>query len=399
MEDKNLYDYETINEYQKNHNENPKKIGKMAIVSIIIISALIGGIIASYIMPVFIFGKLLPYPNNYYSNDTKSIIEVEKINSEFLVSAIAKKAMPSVVGITTEVVQRDFFRGERVTEGVGTGVILDSRGYILTNSHVVNNGDAKKVNVFVNDGQKDTANILWNDRVLDLALLKVNNIKNLVPADLGDSDNLEVGEVAVAIGNPLGLQFERTVTSGIISGLERRIDINEYESIEGLIQTDASINEGNSGGPLLNSKGEVIGINTAKIKSAEGLGFAVPMNVAKGIINQVIQTGEYKKVYMGIQAMEVNRFERYIGVDLKIKEGVYVIEIIKNSPASKGGLRPGDIITYIEDKKITSMNDISRLLYEYSPKDKIKVKYLRNGEEETIEITLLSSPKGYYIKK
>ncbi|PAB59983.1 2-alkenal reductase [Anaeromicrobium sediminis] len=382
--------------YRKNNKKRNNKNFKL--ITIIIISALIGGLISSYIMPVFIFGKIIPYPDNYFGNDTKEIIQVDNANTEFLVSAIAKKAMPSVVGITTEIVQRDYWLGERKAQGVGTGVVVHSRGYILTNAHVINNGNAEKVNVLFYDGTKTEGQILWQDPVLDLAVLKVDNV-NLVAAELGDSTDLEVGEVAVAIGNPLGLQFERTVTSGIISGLERRIDISEYDSIEGLIQTDASINEGNSGGPLLNSKGQVIGINTAKIKTAEGLGFAVPINVAKPIIEQFIKNGQYEKVYMGIRGMEVDRFERAIGVDIEAEKGVYIVEVILDSPAAKGGLTSGDVIQSIENENISSMSEVSRILYKYRPGDTINMKILRDGKEKEVSIKLQKSPKGYYNEK
>jgi S1-C subfamily serine protease len=386
------YEHMYKGNYKKRNNTNLK------LITIIIISALIGGLISSYIMPVFIFGKIIPYPDNYFGNDTKKIIQVDKTNTEFLISAIAKKAMPSVVGITTEIVQKDYWFGERKAKGLGTGVVVDSRGYIITNAHVINNGNAQKVNVLFYDGAKEEGQILWQDSVLDLAVLKVDNV-NLVAAELGESKDLEVGQVAVAIGNPLGLQFERTVTSGIISGLERRIDINEYESIEGLIQTDASINEGNSGGPLLNSKGQVIGINTAKIKTAEGLGFAVPINVAKPIIEQFIENGQYEKVYVGIRGMEVERFERAIGVDIEAKEGVYIVEVVHDSPAAKGGLTSGDVIEAIENENIKSMSEISRILYKYRPGDTINMKILRDGKEKEISIKLQKTPKDYYKKK
>ena len=156
---------------------------------------------------------------------------------------------------------------------------------------------------------------------MDLAILKVN-ATGLPEATLGDSDNLEVGQLAVAIGNPLGLDFQRTVTSGIISGLHRTIRVDESTIIEDLIQTDASINPGNSGGPLLNSKGEVIGINTAKIKTAEGLGFSIPINMAKTIINQVVKEGTYKTVFIGITGVDLELYERQLGVDLKADNGV-----------------------------------------------------------------------------
>ncbi|MBF8982448.1 trypsin-like peptidase domain-containing protein [Lutibacter sp. B2] len=372
--------------YVPEKKQDKKKKINSRLIAVVLISALIGGVISSYVVPVYVFGRILPYPDNYFSKDTKQIIKVNP-KGEFLVSAVAKKAMPSVVGITTQVMEKDFFLGERTSNAVGTGVIVDSRGYILTNSHVVNNGSAEMVNVLLYDGTKKQAKILWNDPAIDLAVIKVDGV-NLDAADLGDSDKIEVGEVAIAIGNPLGMQFERTVTSGIISGLKRSIEINSMETIEDLIQTDASINPGNSGGPLLNSKGEVIGINTAKIKSGEGLGFSIPINMAKPIVDQFIQKGEFKKAYIGIKGVDVKRFEQATGMDLKVENGVYVAEVSKESPAFKGGLSTGDIIIGMDDKKIEDMSSLVKALYKYRPNDVVNLKIIRNEEEKNIKVKL-----------
>ena len=218
-------------------------------------------------------------------------------------------------------------------------------------------------------------------------MIKVDGV-NVDAADLGDSDKIEVGEVAIAIGNPLGMQFERTVTSGIISGLKRSIEINSRETIEDLIQTDASINPGNSGGPLLNSKGEVIGINTAKIKSGEGLGFSIPINMAKPIVDQFIQKGEFKKAYIGIKGVDVKRFEQAMGMDLEVENGVYVAEVSKGSPAFKGGLSTGDIIIGMDDKKIEDMSSLVRALYKYRPNDVVNLKIIRGGKQQNIKVKL-----------
>ncbi|AOT73088.1 2-alkenal reductase [Geosporobacter ferrireducens] len=349
--------------------------------------------LSSYIFPVYVFGKLIPYPDNYFGQDVKQVIQVEPQQTEFLVSAVAKKAMPSVVGITTQTVRQDFFFGEVRNSGVGTGVIVDSRGYILTNAHVVDNGSAAAVQVLFHDGSTKEAKVLWNDPALDLAVIKVDGVQ-VTPADLGDSENIEVGEVAIAIGNPLGLQFERTVTSGIISGLGRRIDISRSEAIEDLIQTDASINPGNSGGPLLNSKGEVIGINTAKIQSGEGLGFAIPINIAKPIVDQFIEKGEFSKVYMGIKGVDVEVFERSMGTELSVDQGVYVVEITKESPASRGGLKSGDVIVGMQGKEITTMSQLVRQMYQYRPGEQVEVKIVRDGENKTLNLTLEQVPKN-----
>ncbi|MFO8240472.1 MAG: trypsin-like peptidase domain-containing protein, partial [Dissulfuribacterales bacterium] len=203
-------------------------------------------------------------------------------------------------------------------------------------------------------------------------------------AILGDSDELHVGELAVAIGNPLGLEFERTVTSGIISGLNRSVRLDADNIIEDLIQTDASINPGNSGGPLLNSLGEVIGINTAKIKSAEGLGFAIPINLTKPIIEEIIQTGTHQTVVLGITGVSLQEYEARLGIDLAPESGVVVIEVQPGSAADEAGLLPGDVITSIDEKEISNMGQLRRELYKYGYDDSAELQIIRNSENQTI---------------
>ncbi|KDR96339.1 serine protease, S1-C subfamily, contains C-terminal PDZ domain [Peptoclostridium litorale DSM 5388] len=329
---------------------------------------------------------------DYFLGDIKGqaesgeIVVTEMPKDSTIYKAVAKKAMPSVVGITTVTVQEDFFYGARKTSGVGTGVIVDSRGYILTNAHVIGDGKAEDVNVLFDDGSNEKASVLWYDTVLDLAVIKVEK-QGLIPAELGDSDNVEVGDIAMAIGNPLGLEFERSLTQGIISGLNRSIQIDQYQTIENLIQTDATINPGNSGGPLLNSKGQVIGINTAKIQTAEGLGFAIPINMATPIVNQFIEKGEFERVLLGIRGVEVSRFERATGTDLSVDDGLYVVEVSAGSAAASAGMQNGDIIVKIGNKDIKIMGDLIRELYKYSSGDSVKVKVIRDGQEKEIEVT------------
>lgn len=351
-----------------------------------IIGAIIGSLITLYLAPNFILGKLdLEQSNKQNSKQNATKIVVNESKGESVYKAVAKKAMPSVVGITTVTVERDFF-GDRESSGVGTGVIVDERGYILTNAHVIGDGNAKVVNVLFYDGLKKEANVLWYDAILDLAVIKVDK-KGLPVADLGDSDKVEVGDIAIAIGNPLGLEFERSLTQGVISGLHRSIQVNEYDSIEDLIQTDASINPGNSGGPLLNSKGEIIGINTAKIQSGEGLGFAIPINIVKPIVDQFIEKGEFKRIYMGIKGVNVNIFEQATGTDLGINEGVYIAQVLNNTAASKSGIKAGDVIVEIGGNKIKNMGSLTRELYKLRPGDKANVKINRNGKEITINVS------------
>ncbi len=313
-------------------------------------------------------------------------ITIEPTVDHTVYSAVAKKSMPSVVGITTVELQRDWFYGMREVAGVGTGVIIDKRGYILTNSHVVRDGKAKEVKALLNDGRQLKAEVLWNDGGLDLAIIKIEG-NNLPTAELGDSDEVEVGEIAIAIGNPLGLNFQRSLTQGVISGLNRTItDNSSGTTIENLIQTDASINPGNSGGPLLNSEGQVIGINTAKITSGEGLGFAIPINTAKPIVDQFIERGEFTRVFLGIQGVDIDVFESYTGIELPVENGVYVAQVVENSVAARYGVAAGDIIIKVGNTDIEKRGDLERAIYKYRPGEETTVTVLRTNKEVKINV-------------
>ncbi|WP_427340518.1 serine protease HtrA [Caloranaerobacter sp. DY30410] len=375
--------------YNKPHR---KKKGVFSYFIVALIAALIGGIISSYVTPAYLYGKYLPVPELYKKNVAENVqIKITPKDNITTVTAVAKKAMRSVVGITTVQTVDYFFWGPRQEQGLGSGVIVDSDGYILTNSHVIADGKADKITVLFENGDKKEGKVLWYEKALDLAIVKVD-ATNLPVADLGDSDNLQVGELAVAIGNPLGLEFQRTVTAGIISGLNRSIRTEGNNIIENLIQTDASINPGNSGGPLLNSRGEVIGINTAKIQSAEGLGFAIPINTAKPIIEQVIKKGTFKTVFMGIVGVDLEKYERALGIDLKADSGVIIIEIAENSPADRAGMRAGDVLLKINGEEVLSMSHLRGLLYRYKPGDKANIEVMRNGKIVNLELTFEARP-------
>lgn len=377
----------------KEEKEEPKKKGfkgsAISYIALALVASIIGGLVSTYIAPN-LYGKVLPAPNtNQYVSQPVSIKTTDDINT---VSAVVKKAMGSVVGITTLETQQfsssfpfSFPFEERDVEGLGSGVIVNSDGYILTNSHVVANGNAKEIKVLFDNGDKVPGTVLWNDAALDLAIVKVD-VTNLPVADLGNSDDLEVGEIAIAIGNPLGLEFQRTVTSGIISGLHRSIRIDQGTVIDDLIQTDASINPGNSGGPLLNKNGEVIGINTAKIQSGEGLGFSIPINKVKNIIEEVIEKGSYKTVALGISGLDVEAYQGRLGVDLGLEKGAIILDIVENSPAEKSGLLSGDIILKIDDTEVDSMQSLKKSLYNYKEGDKANLKIMRNKQEMNIEV-------------
>lgn len=374
---------ESIIEEPIRKQENKKKGFKgsaFSYIAIALISSSLGGF-ASYFVAPRLFAGITPTSTSYQAE----AITINTNDDLSTVTAVAKKSMSSVVGITTVETQNVWPFNSQDVSGVGSGVIIDSDGYILTNSHVIADGNAKEITVLFENGEQVSGSVLWNDTSLDLAIVKVS-VNNLPVAELGDSDELEVGEIAIAIGNPLGLEFERTVTSGIISGLNRSVTVENRVVIDNLIQTDASINPGNSGGPLLNGKGQVIGINTAKISSGEGLGFAIPINEVKIIANQVIESGTYKVVFMGITGVASEEYQSRLGVELSTDKGVVVVEVQAGSPAEIAGLQSGDIITRIDDVEVNSMSELKRALIKYKLDDKANISMIRNTQEQNLKI-------------
>lgn len=272
--------------------------------------------------------------------------------------------------------------------GLGTGVIVSENGYILSNEHVTG---AKYSNCYITleTGRTYTANVVWSDSNLDLSISKIS-VKNLPYVTFGDSNNVRTGEQVYAIGNPIGYEFQRTVTSGIISATNRtvRIDENETSSyMEDLIQTDATINPGNSGGPLINLDGNVIGITTVKITSAEGINFAVPINVIKPIIESYLKEDKFEEASLGIFAYDKNIIP-YLDEKIEVSKGIYIGQISLDSPAYKSGLKIGDIINKIDNLELTKMCDLRCYIYTKKPGDEVNLTILRNGKEQQIKITL-----------
>jgi S1-C subfamily serine protease len=316
---------------------------------------------------------------------------------------VARKATAGVVGITVErVVRNNLFDRNRETEvGFGSGVIVSSDGYILTNNHVAG-GKSNRIIVSLADGRNVDGEVVWADPVLDLAAVKVN-LTGLKPLTLGDASKLEVGEHAIAIGNPLGLDFQRSVTSGIISALNRTISIETEDGLnymEDLIQTDASINPGNSGGPLLNSKGEVIGINTVKVTSAEGMGFAIPINIMKPVVSKLASTGTFEEPYMGMFAYDGDTIP-YIDGEAKTHDGIYVAHVDRNGPAYRAGIRKGCIIARVDGTEIHTMMQLRTLIYSKSPGDTIQVYHKKHGTDSwvTSELVLARKEKDGLITR
>lgn len=318
----------------------------------------------------------------------KSIGNLDDESDSSMESKVVKKSIDSVVGITTksQVTQNTFWGPQSgYVEGIGSGSIVSSDGYILTNSHVISNGEASEISVLFNDGTTAPAKLVWNDSTLDLAIIKVEK-KNLPVMDLADSDKVGVGDRVVAIGNPLGFELQSTVTSGIISGLNRTVSFQTGAQMDGLMQTDAAINSGNSGGALLNSKGQQIGINSAKAGNSDGIGFAIPINTVKNVIDQIIKNGEYKSVYLGITGQSLDYFKQFPQANmgsLEDVEGVYVF----NNFDQNGIFKKGDVITAVDGKKVTDMASLRKVLLDYQIGQSAEITLIRDGKEQKINFT------------
>lgn len=302
---------------------------------------------------------------------------------------VAKTVGPAVVGITNKAIARDFFDRTFETSGVGSGVIFKSDGYIITNNHVI--AGAKEIIVSLSDGNTVNGTLIGTDEMTDIAVVKVE-AKDLPVAELGDSDTVVVGEPAIAIGNPMGLEFQGSVTVGVISALNRTLDLNDRRVK--LFQTDAAISPGNSGGALVNADGEVIGINSAKLATngVEGMGFAIPINTVKSIIAELMDKGYVARPYLGVTIFDKPTAARY-GYQLSIEKGVYVFQVGLDSPAGRAGFQRGDIILSIDGKEVNSVTDVRNEVAAHKVGDKVKIVCDREGREETVEVTLEEMPQ------
>lgn len=310
-------------------------------------------------------------------------------NENLIVDAV-EKVSKSVVNIASvRMVQDQLFRVFPV-EGVGSGIIVDGKGFILTNNHVVD--EAQKLRITLKDGNVFNGVVVGTDEVTDLAVVRVDSKEALPFARLGNSDQLKIGEIVIAIGNPFGLTGGPTVTAGIVSALNRSLQF-ESGALE-LIQTDAAINPGNSGGPLVNTNGEVIGINTAKMPYAQGIGFAVPVNTARVIVKDLMESGRItNRPWIGIATIKITRqlaqYDR-----LPTNDGVLIAQVESQSPADYADLRKGDIVEAIDGKKITDPSQMSSNIRKRSINEKIIMTINRYGRRFDCQIQLLARPSG-----
>ncbi len=329
-------------------------------------------------------------------------------SEEEAIISIYRSASPGVVHITSTVLSQDFFFRVVPERGTGSGFLVDDKGYVLTNNHVVENADSLEVTL--SDKTKVTAKLVGRDPHNDLAVIRISHPRErLFPLKLGDSSQLQPGQMAIAIGNPFGL--DRTVTRGVISAVGRSLKSDGGRQIRNMIQTDAAINPGNSGGPLLNSRGEVIGINTAIFSpsgGSVGIGFAVPVNTAKKLLPQLIARGRASHPWLGISGMDITPVVAR-ALSLPTKEGVMIAQVAPNGPAAKAGLRGsqrrvrvgnflvsvgGDIIQSLDGERIASVDDLTAFLDERKKVgEDIRVEALRDGKPVTVTVKLGELPE------
>lgn len=359
------------------------------------------------------------------SDSSQSWIQLASTNGSMSVADIVKKVTPSVVGVQSTFSSSNgsnnnpmngyggFFgygsqgnNGSQGMTGVGTGIIMSKDGYIVTNAHVIYDdeygyGEASSVQIQMSDEETTyDARIVAYDKEADIAVLKID-ADNLTPAEFGDSSSCEVGEMVVAIGNPLGLQFQNTVTCGIISALDRKVTINDNTMT--LIQTDTAINNGNSGGPLINSSGQVIGINSAKMSSTysgeatvEGIGFAIPMSEAKSIVDDLINYGYVTgRPQLGISCQDVTEA---VSQAYNIPVGAYIFSVTAGGAADQAGLQPGDVITGIQDQTISTTEELNAVKNQYKAGDTITLTYVRAGETKKVDVTQVGRSMSFLRK-
>lgn len=308
------------------------------------------------------------------------------VPEDVLISAV-EKVSKSVVNIASVRMLHDQMFRIFPVEGVGSGVVIDEKGYILTNNHVID--DAERLKVTLPDGKVLRGKVVGSDETTDLAVLKVESEQSLPATQLGNSDNLKTGQIVIAIGNPFGLTGGPTVSAGIVSSLNRSIQTRS--GVLELIQTDAAINPGNSGGPLVNTKGEVIAINTANMPYAQGIGFAVPINTAKSILKELIEKGKVTRPWIGVASMKVTpQVARYYG--LPVSDGALIAKVEPYSPADDAGLRKGDIIEEIDGNAIKDPSEIASHVRKKQVNDQLTVTINRYGRQFQLPIPVDERP-------
>lgn len=364
------------------------------IMLVAIIASVIGGLIGGSL----IYLLLLPGRSNVVARTSIPSGPIN-LSVETAVTEVVESVGPAVVTVINQLPpQRTFFGNLVPRSSTGSGVIISTDGYVVTNNHVVEGSES--LEVILANGDVLSANLIGVDVYADLAVLQVDGLVP-VAAPWGNSDGLRPGEPVIAIGSPLG-DFTNTVTLGVVSAMERSIELDQDYNLEGLIQTDAAINQGNSGGPLLNTSGQVVGINTLIVRGsgnsgavAEGLGFAIPSNMARAIAEQLIQEGYFARPYTGIRWVNVtpSLASRY---RLPTEWGIFITEVDPDGPANKAGLRRGDIITSLNSETIDDDHPFRNVLFRYQPGESVTFTYMRETDQRTVDVVLgamTSSPR------
>ena len=381
----------------------PKKLFKIALFLIVIFAAIIGGDIFERAFGFRLADKIFPQKKS----SEETIVQRKVLNEESVVTDVVEKYGRSVVTIgikkTEKVVNpfESFFdpfgffglpketpKEQNIEQDIGSGFVVSKDGLVVTNKHVVSDTSAQ-YRVFTRDNKLYEVQKIYRDPVNDLAILKIDTSQDgLVPVELGDSLNLKVGQFVIAIGAALG-EFRNTVTTGVISGLGRTISagsgFQEIENLDNVIQTDASINLGNSGGPLLNSLGQVIGVNVAIASGAQNVGFALPISVVKDSLDNFNKTGQFSRPFLGVKYRDIETKE---AIAKGWVEGAGVVEVVSGSPAEAAVVKVGDIVIKIDGEKITSKNTVSSVIGNKKVGQEIKLTVWREGEEKTLIVTL-----------
>lgn len=378
VEVKNTFNEEPSKE-KKKKRRNGKGIAKY--IALALICSLCGGVIGSGVT-YFVTGK------NVSGNSSGNTVTVDPVSfatdsTALSAAEIYQKVAPAVVMVSTKTIQTVNGWFQQEAEGMGSGFIINTDGYILTNYHVIDG--ANEVTVTLSDGNEVTASVVNYDSDQDVAMIKINeDIEVPGVVELGDSDALQPGEEVLAIGNPLSKELSSTLTKGIVSALNRSIETETGVSTN-LIQTDTAINSGNSGGPLINTKGEVIGINTLKASDgAEGIGFAIPINDVK------VKIDSLSKPILNL-GVSIRVIDQSMAKQLNMEEGLYIVEVNKFSPAEKAGLKGGDLIVKVDGTRIKTFEELQEIKNSKEEGDTINIEFIRDGKTQNTTITLTSS--------
>lgn len=417
-----MYDNHDFNNYYNNYNQRPtrRKSKAATYIAVILVTAIISSLIAGAAVYRRFSDKLekvaleaqnasavseslvqkLAAQNNTTGNVAQALAatNVNKLTTTAVtggadVTAIAKKAGPSIVGIrmTVSGTRFNYYGISNDQTSEGSGIIYTEDGYIMTNYHVVSSADPRSglndravLEVFLPDGKEAKAKFIGGDSKTDLALIKID-LNGLTAAEIGDSSKLEVGEPAVAIGNPLGMEFAGSVTAGVISALNRTVEVDGREM--NFIQTDAAINSGNSGGALLNTEGQVIGINSVKVAASgvEGLGFAIPVNDAMPVIRELKMNGRVTgRPYIGISGEEISSV---LSESYGIPKGIYITEVEYGSGAYEAGIRAEDILVSMDGKKVETLEELDKIKQAHKAGDTVNAEIYRDGKKISVKLT------------